>query len=109
MFNAQMKCKEFNMTNSTTEIRNSAICEYVQNQFIATGKHVFIGEIAEHFKTNAKTVRIALDSRQNNFEYFEADRWSGSNFSGRYVQSWAVEPSKLLLIKIIQSTTTVEC
>jgi hypothetical protein len=102
MFNAQMTCKEFNMTNTTQIDRNKNIRNYVLEQYIANGgKHLFISDIAEQCKTNAKTVRAALDEHLNGFVYGEADRWSGSTFSGRYIQAWSVEPSSSLLVQTI--------
>jgi hypothetical protein len=47
-----------------------------------------ISDIAKACGTNAVGVRSALDEDLNGFDYFQADRWSGSSFSGRYMQSW---------------------
>jgi hypothetical protein len=82
---------------SKADIRLYVINEYIKNN----GNHLFISDIARACKTNAKGVRAALDESLNGFDYFEADKWSGCNFSGRYIQSWAVEPSKTLLLSMI--------
>jgi hypothetical protein len=87
------------MTDHTK--RNESIRTYVLEQFIATGgSHLFISDIAEAMATNAKTVRVALDEGHG-FVYAEADRWSGSNFAGKYIQAWCVEPSPRLLVQTI--------
>jgi hypothetical protein len=83
-----------------TDIRNYVITEYIKNN----GKHLFIGDIAKACSTNALGVRSALDAQLNGFDYVETDRWSGSSFSGRYVQAWAVEPSKTLLVSMLKQT-----
>ena len=80
------------------EIRQYVIDEFIKNH----RKVLFISDLANNCNTNAKGIRAALDEDLDGFEYFEADRWSGSNFSGRYIQSWAVEPSKSTLIKLIR-------
>lgn len=80
------------------------IREYVINKYCETsGKFQYISDIAKACGTNAKGVRSALDEDLNGFDYFEADKWSGCNFSGRYIQAWAVEPSKQTLLKLIGS------
>ena len=84
--------------------KNQAIRDYIVQRFIANGgKHLFISDVAADLKTNAVTVRKACDEQLNGFDYFEADRWSGSSFSGRYIQSWCVEPSKKNLVSLISS------
>ena len=82
------------------DIRDYVVAEYIKNN----GKHLFISDIAKACGTNALGVRSALDEELNGFDYFEADRWSGCSFSGRYIQSWAVEPSKVLLLSMIKQT-----
>ena len=79
------------------DIRNYVVAEYIKSN----GSHLFISDIAKACGTNAVGVRSALDEDLNGFDYFQADRWSGSSFSGRYIQSWAVEPSKTLLLRIL--------
>lgn len=81
------------------EIRKYVVTEYLKNN----GKHLFINDIAKACKTNAKGVRSALDEDITGFEYCQADRWSGMNYCGRYVLSWAVEPSKTHLVRIINT------
>jgi hypothetical protein len=80
------------------DIRNYAVA---LNTSMSNGSHLFISDIAKACGTNAVGVRSALDEDLNGFDYFQADRWSGSSFSGRYMQSWAVEPSKALLLRIL--------
>jgi hypothetical protein len=82
------------------DIRNYVVAEYIKSN----GDHLFISDIAKACGTNALGVRSALDEQLNGFDYFEADRWSGCNFSGRYIQSWAVEPSKTLLLSMLKQT-----
>jgi hypothetical protein len=79
------------------DIRDYVVAEYIKSN----GNHLFISDIAKACGTNAVGVRSALDEDLNGFDYFQADRWSGSSFSGRYMQSWAVEPSKALLLRIL--------
>ena len=89
--------------------RNEAIRAYIVQRFIKEGaKHLFISDVAADLKTNALAVRKACDEQLNGFDYFEADRWSGNSFSGRYIQSWAVEPSKKNLVALIASIKTPE-
>jgi len=82
--------------------KSEAIRQYVLETYIATGEHIFISAIASAMKTNASTVRKALDEEINGFEYLEADQWSRSKAyftDGKFIQSWAVEPSKRKLIQ----------
>ena len=79
------------------DIRDYVVAEYIKSN----GSHLFISDIAKACGTNAVGVRSALDDDLNGFDYFQADRWSGCSFSGRYIQSWAVEPSKTLLLRIL--------
>ena len=82
------------------DIRDYVVAEYIKSN----GNHLFISDIAKACGTNALGVRSALDEELKEFDYFEADRWSGCSFSGRYIQSWAVEPSKRLLLSMIKQT-----
>ena len=80
------------------------IREYVINTYIETkGNFQYVSDIAKACGTNAKGVRSALDENLNGFDYFQADKWSGSSFSGSHIQAWAVEPSKETLLKLIGS------
>lgn len=84
--------------------RHEAIRAYIIERFIYTGaKHLYISDVAADLGTNAVTVRKACDEHLNGFDYFQADRWSGNSFSGRYIQSWCVEPSKKTLVDVIAS------
>jgi len=80
-------------------MKTEAIREYVLSAYLATGRHVFVADIAKHFNTNALGVRNALGF--DDFVFEHADRWTGSNFSGRYVLAPCVEPTKTYLAKII--------
>jgi hypothetical protein len=83
-----------------TNIKNQ-ISDYVLAQYIETGKHLFVADIAEKFQTNALGVRNALG--HDNFVFEKDDRWSGSNLSGRYIQAVCVEPTKSYLVQIIRN------
>ena len=74
---------------------------YVLNIYIQTGKHVFIADLMKEFSTNAAGVRNALGYDDFTFEH--DSRWTGSNYSGKYVLAPCVEPSKSYLVKIIKS------
>lgn len=69
------------------------IAAYVIAQYLSTGSHLFISDVAAHFDTSPAFVRKALDG----FDFDKADRWTGSTFAGRYVQASCVEPSKEVL------------
>lgn len=71
---------------------------FVIQSYLETAKFVFIADVAEKFNTSPTFVRRALEA---GFDFDVADRWSGSNFAGRYIQSPCVEPSKALLVGII--------
>jgi hypothetical protein len=78
--------------------REGSIRQYVIDQYLSTGEHLFITDIAKQFRTSTVVVNKALSAGGGlGFDRFEADRWSGHNFSGRYIHSPAVEPSKGLL------------
>jgi hypothetical protein len=91
------------MTTATTTQRNEAIRAYVVGQYIETGKHLFVADIAKHFNTNALAVRNALG--YDDFIFEEDDRWSGNSFSGRFIQCACVEPTKSHLVQIIRQLT----
>jgi hypothetical protein len=82
-------------------MKNEAIREYVLSAYLATGRHVFVADVAKQFGTSALGVRNALGF--DDFVFEHADRWTGSNFSGRYVLAPCVEPTKTYLAKIINS------
>ena len=93
------------MTTSTTQ-RNEAIRAYVVSQYIETNTHLFVADIAKQFNTNALAVRNALG--YDDFVFEEDTRWSGGNFTGRYVVAPCVEPTKSHLVKIIRQLTSRE-
>ena len=78
-----------------------AMRKYVADQYIETGKYLYVSDVAKQFKTNALGVRNALG--YDDFVFEQDDRWSGSSFSGRYIQSACVTPTHALLIRIIKS------
>ena len=82
-------------------MKTEAIREHVLSAYLATGRHVFVADVAKQFDTNALGVRRALGF--DDFVFEHADRWTGSNFSGRYVLAPCVEPNKTYLAKIINS------
>jgi hypothetical protein len=82
-------------------MKTEAIREHVLSAYLATGRHVFVADVAKQFDTNALGVRRALG--YDDFVFENADRWTGSNFSGRYVLAPCVEPNKTYLAKIINS------
>jgi len=73
----------------------------VLETFIETGSHVFVSDLMAEFQTNAVGVRKALGDYDFVFE--NADRWQGTNYSGRHVLAPCVEPTKTYLAKIIKS------
>ena len=87
------------MTTANTQ-RSEAIRAHVVSQYIETGKHLFVADVAKHFNTNALAVRNALG--YDDFVFEQDDRWSGNSFSGRYIQCACVEPSKAHLVQIIR-------
>jgi hypothetical protein len=80
-------------------MKNDTIREYVMVRYIETCQHIFISDIATALGTNAAKVRAALDEQLNGFEYYQADKASGTSFTRRYIQAWCVEPSKRALVE----------
>jgi hypothetical protein len=74
---------------------------FVLNAYLDTGKHVFVSQLMEQFNTSASNVRKALG--YDDFVFEEADRWQGSNFSGKYVLAPCVEPTKTYLAKLLKA------
>jgi len=98
---SRRKAKGNEMTNATQTSRNETISAYVVGEYIKTGKHLFVADIAKQFSTNAATVRNALG--YDNFVFEEDTRWSGSNLTGRYIACACVEPTKSHLVQIIRT------
>ena len=73
----------------------------VLERFIETGSHVFVSDLMAEFQTNALGVHKALGDYD--FVFDNADRWQGTNYSGRHVLAPCVEPTKKHLIKIIKN------
>ena len=82
-------------------MKTEAMREYVLSAYLATGRHVFVIDVAKEFNTSALGVRRALG--YDDFVFEHADRWTGSNYAGRYVLAPCVEPNKTYLAKIINS------
>jgi len=84
-----------------TQEKAQQIPEYVKSWFILTGESVRVHLVAKAYNTSSTLVRKALDAQLNGFDYYEVDLWVGDTFSGKFVRSWAVEPSKTTLRKMI--------
>jgi hypothetical protein len=82
-------------------MKTEQIREHVLSAYLATGRHVFVIDVAKQFNTSALGVRRALG--YDDFVFESADRWTGSNYAGRYVLAPCVEPNKTYLAKIINS------
>jgi hypothetical protein len=82
-------------------MKTEAMREHVLSVYLATGRHVFVADLAKQFGTSALGVRRALG--YDDFVFESADRWTGSNYAGRYVLAPCVEPTKTYLAKIINS------
>ena len=82
-------------------MKTEAMREHVLRAYLATGRHVFVADVAKQFGTSALGVRRALG--YDDFVFEHADRWTGSNYAGRYVLAPCVEPTKTYLAKIINS------
>ena len=82
-------------------MKTEAMREYVLSAYLATGRHVFVIDVAKQFNTSALGVRRALG--YDDFVFEHADRWTGSNYAGRYTLAPCVEPNKTSLAKIINS------
>ena len=82
-------------------MKTEAMREYVLSAYLATGRHVCVIDVAKEFNTNALGVRRALG--YDDFIFEHADRWTGSNYAGRYTLAPCVEPNKTYLAKIINS------
>ena len=77
-----------------TQEKAQLIVGFVTGFYIKFGEPVRIHLIAKSYNTSPAMVRKALDAQLNGFDYLEVDLWVGDTFSGKYVRSWAVEPSK---------------
>ena len=82
-------------------MKTEAMREHVLSAYLATGRHVFVADLAKQFGTSALGVRRALG--YDDFVFESADRWTGSNYAGRYVLAPCVEPTNTYLAKIINS------
>jgi hypothetical protein len=60
---------------------------------------LWLSDLAAQFKTNAATIRKALPDQD--WDHFVGDRFSGDNWTGHYVESPCVEPSKSHLACIV--------
>lgn len=80
------------------EIRAQVLAAYLEKQ-----THVFVADLMKQFSTSAANVRKALG--YDDFVFDAADRWTGSNFAGRYTLAPCVEPSKTYLAKLLKEKT----
>ena len=81
------------------------IVGFVTGFFIKFGEPIRIHLLAKRYNTSSAMVRKALDAQLNGFDYYEVDLLVGDTFSGKFVRSWAVEPSKTTLRKMINKET----
>jgi hypothetical protein len=87
-------------TKEQTMKNADAIRAYVLDQYIETGRRIFVSDLMEQFNTNAVGIRNALG--YDDFVFEHDDKWSGSNYAGKYIQAACVEPNKAGLIKFIK-------
>lgn len=74
--------------------------DYVLNEYLQTGKAVFVRDLLAMFKTGGMTVRKYCN--YEDFDYSKDDYWTGDSFSGRYIQAPCVEPSKWFIAKTLR-------
>jgi hypothetical protein len=77
------------------------IRQFVLDRYLETEKAIFVSDLMLQFRTNAKGVHNALG--YDDFIFEHESKWQGSNYSGKYVLSPCVEPSKSFLVKTIKS------
>ena len=73
--------------------------KFVLNHYLETQKHVFVSDVMQQFATSAANVRNALG--YDDFIFDEDSRWTGTNYSGRYVTAPCIEPSKTYLARLL--------
>jgi hypothetical protein len=83
-------------TDKANEMR-----EYVLNEYLQTGKAVFVRDVIAMFNTSPAAVHKYLD--YENFDFAKDDYWQGDSYSGRYVQAPCVEPSKWFIAKTLRA------
>ena len=86
-----------NMTDNDVQL----IRRFVLDRYLQTEKPIFVSDLMTQFKTNAKGIHNALG--YDDFIFEHDSKWQGSNYSGKYVLSPCVEPSKSFLVKTINS------
>jgi hypothetical protein len=74
--------------------------DYVLDEYLKTGKAVFVRDVMALFRTSAMTVRKYCD--YENFDYDKDDYWTGDSYSGKYIQAPCVEPSKWFVAKTLR-------
>jgi hypothetical protein len=82
------------------DMKKENIRAFVLNAYLENHKHVFVSDLIKEFNTSAAAVRNALG--YDDFVFDEDSRWSGSNYSGRYVSAPCVEPSKTYLASLLK-------
>ena len=75
--------------------------DYVLNEYLQTGKAVFVRDLIAQFKTSPNAVRQFLD--YEDFDFDKDDYWQGDSYSGKYVQAPCVEPSKWFIAKTLRA------
>jgi len=80
------------------QIRNHVLAVYLDKQ-----THVFVADLMQQFDTSAAKIRSVLG--YDDFVFEEADRWTGSNYAGRYTLAPCVEPTKTYLAKLLKEKT----
>lgn len=73
---------------------------FVLSAYIETHKHVFVVDLMARFSTSAAAIRAALG--YDDFVFENDSRWTGTNYSGRYVNAPCVEPTKTYLATILK-------
>jgi hypothetical protein len=86
-----------NMTKHDVQL----IRQFVLENYLNTEKPIFVSDLMAKFETNAKGIHNALG--YDDFIFEHDSKWQGSNYSGKFVLSPCVEPSKSFLVKTIKS------
>jgi hypothetical protein len=81
-------------------MKGDEIRAFVVDAYLQTHKAVFVSDLMGKFNTSAAGIRSALG--YDDFVFEKDDRWAGSNYAGRYVQSPCVEPTKTYLAKLLK-------
>ena len=88
--------------NSKQIQKELQVQRYIVNKFVETLNPVLVSDIAKECNTSAKIVHDICNQGSMTFDLIKVDVWSGCNFSGRYIQSNAYQPSAVTLAKRIK-------